>query len=305
MIQDNHNVIPMTLAVLLHIAVFGSLFLVLDINRRDHPAMPLALKGTLVTDNAVVIPPKVEEPPPQPDTSEQDRLAAEEQKRLDDARVEQERLTAIEQKRIDDARVEQDRLAAEEQKRLDDARIEKERVEQIRQREAEQKRLAEEAERKREADERERRRQAEAEKERQRVEAERKREEEIERQRQENERLRREAETAARQSEINAESERLAAVDAGELAAYRFALQQKVERNWVKPASSPAGLECEVRVQQLPGGDVINVSILTCNGDAAVRRSIEAAIQKASPLPTPRNPNLFDRNLRFTFRPEQ
>ncbi|NCF51889.1 hypothetical protein GWP57_09785 [Gammaproteobacteria bacterium] len=287
MVQDRHNLVPVTLAVLMHVILFGSLFVVIDMGRRDHPAVPLAIKGTLVTDNAVVIPPKVEEPPPRPDTSEQERLAAEEQKRIDDARIEQER------------------MAAEEQKRLDDARIEKERIERIRQQEAEQKRLAEEAERKRQADEQRRRQEAEAEQERKRVEAERRRQEEIERQRQENERLRREAESTARQAEIDAESERLAAVDAGELAAYRFALQQKVERNWVKPASSPPDLECEVRVQQLAGGEVVNVSILTCNGDAAVRRSIEAAINKASPLPTPRNPNLFDRNLRFTFRPEQ
>jgi hypothetical protein len=120
MVQDRHNLVPVTLAVLLHVILFGSLFVVIDMGRRDHPAVPLAIKGALVTDNAVVIPPKIEEPPPRPDTSEQERLAAEEQKRIDDARIEQER------------------LAAEEQKRLDDARIEKERIERIRQQEAEQ-----------------------------------------------------------------------------------------------------------------------------------------------------------------------
>ena len=269
MVQDRHNIVPVTLAVLLHVVVFGSLVIAFDFSRSKSIAVPLAIKGTLVTDNAVVIPPKVEEPPPQPDTSEQERLAA------------------------------------EEQKRLEDARIEKERLERLRQQEAEQKRQAVEAEQKRQADEERRRQEEEAELERRRVEAERQREAEIERQRLENERLRREAESAARQEEIDAESSRLATVDAGELAAYRFALQQKVERNWIKPASSPPDLQCEVRVQQLPGGEVVSVAILTCNGDAAVRRSIEAAIKKASPLPTPRNPNLFDRNLRFTFRPEQ
>lgn len=285
MVRDKHNVIPFSMALVLHALVFGALFVVLDFGDANRPAMPLAIKGTLVTNNAVVIPPQVQEAPPpveierpapEPDTSEAERRVLEEQKRVEDARIEQER------------------------------------VERIRQQEAEQKRLAAEAERKRKADE-ERRRQeeqrrsqeAEAEKERQRVEAERKREAEIQRQREENERLRREAQSTARQAEIDAEANRLAAVDAGELAAYRFALQQKVERNWVRPASSPPGLECEVRVQQLPGGEVTSVSILTCNGDEAVRRSIEAAIQKASPLPTPRNPSLFDRNLRFTFRPEQ
>jgi len=280
-IEDKHNVVPVTLAVLLHVIVFASLIVAFDFGRRNTIAVPLAIKGTLVTDNAVVIPPKVVEPPPKPDTSEQERLAAEAQKRIDDARIEKERLEQIRQQEA-----EQERQAAEAQRKREAEA------------EAEQKRQAAEAQRKREAE-------AEADKERRRLEAEQKREQEVERQRLENERLRREAESSARQTELDVETDRLAAVDAGELAAYRFALQQKVERNWVKPASSPADLECEVRVQQLPGGEVVTVSILTCNGDAAVRRSIEAAINKASPLPTPRNPNLFDRNLRFTFRPEQ
>ena len=224
--------------------------------------MPLAIKGTLVTDNAVVIPPRVKEVPIEPVISEQQRIEAEELKRQQDVKLERQRLSRI----------------AEQ--------------------EAERKRRAEAAERKRQADE-------EALKERRRLDAERKREEEIERQRLENVRLRREAESTARQIEIDAESNRFAAVDAGELAAYQFAIQQSVRRNWAEPASSGPGLKCEVRVQQLPGGAVVSVSILTCNGDAAVRRSIEAAIFKASPLPIPSNPNLFDRNLRFTFRPEQ
>lgn len=284
-LNDRHNVIPVFLAVILHVVVFGSLFVAFDFSRSAPLAVPLAIKGSLVTADSMITPPAVVEAPPKPvepppkpvepppDTQEQERKAAEEEKRREDARVEKQRLQ----------------------------RIEKERQE----REAEQKRQQEAAERQRLADAEKRRQQDEADKERQRVAAERAREEEIERQRAENERQRREAEADARSEELDAETSRLAAVDAGELAAYRFALQQKVERNWVKPASSPADLQCEVRVQQLPGGDVVTVSILTCNGDAAVRRSIEAAIHKASPLPTPRNPNLFDRNLRFTFRPEQ
>ncbi len=262
MLQQNEYLVPVTLAVLLHIVMFGSLFVALDFGERTTLAMPLAIKGTLVTDNAVVIPPRVKEVPFEPPISERQRIDAEELKRQQDAKIERQRLSRI----------------AEQ--------------------EAERKRRAEAAERKRQADE-------EALKERRRLDAERKREEEIERQRLENLRLRREAESTARQVEIDAEFNRFAAVDAGELAAYQFAIQQKVRRNWVEPASSRPGLKCEVRVQQLPGGAVVSVSILTCNGDAAVRRSIVAAIEKASPLPIPSNPNLFDRNLRFTFRPEQ
>ena len=88
MTTNERNVIPVTMALLLHVAVFGSLVFAFEFRDRATPAIPLAISATLVTDNAVVIPPKVEEQPPppepEPDTSEQDRRRAEEQKRLDD-----------------------------------------------------------------------------------------------------------------------------------------------------------------------------------------------------------------------------
>jgi colicin import membrane protein len=89
------------------------------------------------------------------------------------------------------------------------------------------------------------------------------------------------------------------------MAAYVYAIQQKIERNWIRPASAMPGLECVVLVRQVPGGEVVGASIERCNGDAAVQRSIEAAVFKASPLPEPDNPSLFDRNLRIIFKPEQ
>jgi len=263
-LSDNHNVIPVTLALLLHVIVFGSLVVVLDFSDRARPAMPLALTGTLVTDNAVVISPKVEdvvppEPDPVPDTSEQDRLRAEELKRQEDARIEQERLSRIKQQ-------------LEERNRAEDA-----------------------AERKRAAD---------AEKERKRIEAEQAREAEIERQRQENERLRAEA-AAARQAEINAESSRLEAMQANAEAAYMYAIQQRIKMNWVQPPTATSGLECVVNIRQFPGGEVASVTIGSCNGDSVVRRSIENAVRLASPLPTPKDPSVFDRNIRLTFRPDE
>jgi colicin import membrane protein len=47
------------------------------------------------------------------------------------------------------------------------------------------------------------------------------------------------------------------------------------------------------------------VQIGSCNGDAAVRESIEAAVYRASPLPSPTNPDAFDRNLTFMFHPDE
>jgi colicin import membrane protein len=103
-----------------------------------------------------------------------------------------------------------------------------------------------------------------------------------------------------------AEEEELAsAAGSGALAEYIDLIRQKVERNWIPPPGVRPGLECEVLVNQLPGGAVGDVRIGACNGDDAVRRSIEAAVRRADPLPLPSNPALFERNLRFTFKPEE
>ena len=129
------------------------------------------------------------------------------------------------------------------------------------------------------------------------TEAERKRQVEIGRQREENERLRRELEDVAQADKIAAEEKRFAAVDAGALAIYVAQIKQKIERNWAAPASASAEVTCSVRVRQVPGGEVVGVTILNCNGDDAVKRSVEAAIYRSSPLPEPTDPNLFDRNI--------
>jgi len=88
-----------------------------------------------------------------------------------------------------------------------------------------------------------------------------------------------------------------AAADSGARAVYMALIRQKIERNWAAPASATSELECSVRVRQIPGGEVIGVTILSCNGDDAVRRSVEAAVHRSSPLPEPSDPSLFDRNI--------
>ena len=271
MIRDAHNVIPISMAMLLHVVLFGSMLVVFDISR-TMPITPLAIQATLVTEiPEAAPPPKVVLPEPEP---EPEPIVEEPEPEPEPEPDNSEEL----------------RRQAEEEKRRLDALVEKERLEKIRQQE--------EADRKRkEREEAERKKREEAEKERRRIEAEKKREEDIRRQREENERLRREAEAEARADEIAAEENRLAAVDAGALAVYMEQIRQKIYRNWSVPASAREDLECAVRVRQAPGGEVIGVTILTCNGDDAVRRSIEAAIKRSSPLPEPSDPNLFDRNI--------
>jgi len=274
--HNDYNLVAITLAALLHALLVVAMLFAFDFSRDRMPATPLAIKGSLVVEAEM---PQSPDPDPEP-------VAAEPETEPDLA--EEARREAWEQKRLEEQQAEQRRIEAEQE------RI---REEQAAERERQQKAAAE------------RRQREEAEKERQRQEAERKRQEDLERQRAENERRRREAEEAERQrrlaAELAEEEARAAAMNSGEMARYLFALQQKIQRNWAQPASVHPGIECVVLARQLPGGEVISVTIERCNGDAAVQRSIEAAVYRASPLPQPENPVLFDRNLRITVKPEQ
>jgi colicin import membrane protein len=115
-------------------------------------------------------------------------------------------------------------------------------------------------------------------------------------------RAEREAELKRRMAE---EEQRAAAVEAGLLAQYIAQIQARIQRAWIRPPSARAGLNCVVYVTQVPGGEVVSVRVGECNGDDIVRQSIEAAVYRASPLPKPPDPALFERNLRLNFKPEE
>ncbi len=86
---------------------------------------------------------------------------------------------------------------------------------------------------------------------------------------------------------------------------YRAALQSRIIQAWIKPPAARAGIDCLVQVTQVQGGDVTGARVTQCNGDAAVRQSIENAVYRASPLPTPPDPSLFHRTLILEFKPNE
>lgn len=88
------------------------------------------------------------------------------------------------------------------------------------------------------------------------------------------------------------------------LATWQSMIQAKITHAWLRPPTAKAGINCILNVTQVPGGEVTQVSIGACNGDQAVRDSIEAAVYRASPLPPPPDPALFQRNLEITFKPD-
>lgn len=81
-------------------------------------------------------------------------------------------------------------------------------------------------------------------------------------------------------------------------------IQARIQRAWIQPPTARTGIECRLEVTQVPGGTVTKVSIGKCNGDQAVRDSIEAAVYRASPLPPPPDPSMFDPVLQLTFKPD-
>ena len=104
--------------------------------------------------------------------------------------------------------------------------------------------------------------------------------------------------------QLAAEDHRQGAQNASQLARYVADLQARIERAWNRPPTAKAGLRCEVLVTQVPGGTVTDVRIGTCNGDAAVQQSISLAVLRASPLPAPPDPSLFERKLKLVFEPD-
>jgi len=182
------------------------------------------------------------------------------------------------------------------------ARKQREQQEQARRQAEEKRRLEQEkrAEQKRKVDEQ---RKAEAEKKRL---AEQKKKERTERQKAAEQSMK---EQLAREEQERTESRRQAeqaAAAESELARYEGLIRQKVERNWQRPVSWSRGMECIVRVRLVPTGVVISATVIRSSGNLAFDRSVENAVQKASPLPLPEDKTLFEhfRELELRFRPE-
>lgn len=93
--------------------------------------------------------------------------------------------------------------------------------------------------------------------------------------------------------------------DDGLKARYAAALQEAVRAKWTRPESIPAGALCRLEIRQLPGGEVVDVEVRSpCVYDEQGRRSIEAAVLKAQPLPYAGFEKVFSRTLILNFRAE-
>jgi colicin import membrane protein len=84
-------------------------------------------------------------------------------------------------------------------------------------------------------------------------------------------------------------------------------IRAKISKVWRYPPSARPDMEVVVRIQLVPTGEVINVSIISGSGNEALDRSVLAAVNRAQPLPVPKETRLFEqqfRNFVMAFRPE-
>ena len=97
-----------------------------------------------------------------------------------------------------------------------------------------------------------------------------------------------------------------AAFEQSEVSKYEGMIKSQITRNWIFPASYQKGMKCKVLVRLIPSGDVVGVHIIQSSGNASFDRSVEMAVNKASPLPVPQSSTgLFDhfREVELVFDP--
>jgi colicin import membrane protein len=273
--RESDRWVSIALSVLLHGALLAALvYGWLMFRQPPRPAPTLAIEATVVDARAVrgaLRPPPQPAPPaaPAPTEQPQEPVGPPQPTPEERARREQQRQQA-------EAAAAEERRAAEQKAAEQQAAQAKQAEEQ--RKAAEEQRKAEEraAAQKRAAEERQKQADAQESSERQ----------------------------ADLQRSLAAEERAKVARSGAALASWESQIAAKITRAWLRPPTARPGIQCVLNVTQVPGGEVTQVSIGECNGDQAVRESIEAAVYRASPLPPPPDPALFDRNLKINFKPE-
>jgi len=260
-----------------------------------------------------------------PDTQEHMRVLAEQQRQQEEAERQRQAALAAEQQRQQEEaeRQRQAALAAEQQRQQEEA--ERQRQAALA---AEQQRQQEEAERQRQAalaaEQQQQQEQQEAEKQQKLAELRQRREQleqhaaaeqqRLERIRNEQRRANQAAAAASNAGSSSSSTNNTGSAnasnggagaggDSNELVGrYKAAIQQAVLNQWIRPETIPLGQKCRLTINQIPAGGVTSVQFdPSCPYDEAGRRSVEAAILRASPLPYRGFESVFQRTLFFNF----
>lgn len=87
--------------------------------------------------------------------------------------------------------------------------------------------------------------------------------------------------------------------------AYKAAVQNAVTQSWLRPDNIPEGTVCPIHIVQIPGGQVVSVSIgANCPFDAAAKRSVKNAVLRAQPLPYKGYEKAFRTDITLNFTVE-
>ena len=231
--------------------------------------------------------------------AEQQRIAEEQQRKLEQEaqqKAEAERKLNAEQaakQKAEAERVAKQKAEAERKRKAEQAAKQKA--------EAERKRKAEQAAKEKAAKEKAAKEKAAKEK----AEAERKRKaEQAAKEKAAAEAARQREAEQALQAQLAEEQAQARAEHA--LSGYIPQIQNKIQRNWLRPAGSAGGLSCLIRVKLIPGGEVVDAKVVRSSGDPLFDRSVETAVLKASPLPMPADATMFKyfREIDFNFNPD-
>ena len=112
-----------------------------------------------------------------------------------------------------------------------------------------------------------------------------------------------EARAQTRREEQVRRRQREAAHRARQANIWRIAIKSRIERVWLQPPAVRTA-PCEVVVEQNEKGEVLSAKVQGCRASRTWQESLRNAVLKASPLPRPPDPELFDRLLVITFHPK-
>lgn len=293
--ERRHYPLAIAGSLLLHVVVFGLLFFGITFDFDKKPAEQARIIDAVLVESSQFDEP-VEKPRSKSEVTEQ-HAQREEQKREEDTLREERAKQEAEQKRQEEARLQHAERKLEEDRAQQEA--ERKLKEEHAKQEAERKLKQEQARKKKEEDKRQ-----EAERKKQ---AEKKRLDELKKQEEaaEKKRLHEQQLAEERQLEAARAKEKLASEMAVLRAQYQRAIHDKITRNWIRPVSNQAQNRCEVSISQIPGGEVVNISVRSCTGDSVFQRSVESAVHKASPLPYEGFEKVFEREIRLIFKPQE
>ena len=88
---------------------------------------------------------------------------------------------------------------------------------------------------------------------------------------------------------------------------YAAAIRQAIVEAWSRPPSARLSMQARLRVDLVPSGDLLAVTIVDSSGNPAFDRSAEVAVRKVGRFDVPKESRLFEKSFRrFTllFKPE-